>query len=176
MIRKLPDIVQDIKNKKYWYFSNHNKDFAKMCYVVDLLEKMPPDTTQTQLDVIRNDFNRRHSDIQIEAAMFKSMIVSKLYGLLDTSHRSYVKCNPTPVFKTIKDRTSGNYKNTDLYMDIIEQQIEKIFCITPLFGTKGKEDLQLYPLFLLYKILIEIGISKYWLDPLSRKRNRLYRR
>ncbi|GAB6100651.1 hypothetical protein JCM16358_25300 [Halanaerocella petrolearia] len=157
MVKDLNQILKDINDKKYWYFGNHNKDFIKMCYIVDLLDQMSPDTTQKELDKIRNEFNSSHSNIKLHASMFKSMISSKLYGLLDNSNRTYVKCNPTPVFRIIKDRTSRDYKNTDLYLDIIEQQIEKIYCITPFFRTKGKEEIQLYPLFFLYKVLVEIG-------------------
>lgn len=157
MIKELSEIIEDIREKKYWYFSNHSKDFVKMCYVVDLLSRMSANTTQAQMELIRDEFNRNHPEIKIETAMFKSMIVSKIYGLLDNSNRTYVKCNPTPVFNTIKERTNGKYINKDIYMDIIEQQIEKLFFITPLISTKGKEDFQLYPLFFLYKILLEIG-------------------
>src|SRR5699024_1797172 len=91
------------------------------------------------------------------ASMFKSIISAKMYGLLDVSHNQYVKCKPTEVFNEIKNRTNGKYEKVELYQDIIEQQIEKIYYITNLFDTEGKEEFGLYPLFLLYKVLIEIG-------------------
>lgn len=156
MVIDLEEKVKGISNKQYWYFGKHGKDFIQMCYLTDLISQLTSDSTQADLDNIRDKFNRTHS-IKLEASMFKSMIAAKVYGLLDNSDNEYRKCNPTEVFYEIKKRTSGNYENVEIYEDIIEQQIEKIYYITDLFSTKGKEEFGLYPLFLLYKVLIEIG-------------------
>lgn len=156
MIIDLEKKVEGISNKQYWYFGNHGKDFSQMCYLTDLISQLPSESTQSDLDKIRNKFNEENN-LQLKASMFKSIISAKMYGLLDVSHNQYVKCNPTEVFYEIKKRTDGNYEKLELYQDIIEQQIEKIYYITELFDTKGKEEFGLYPLFLLYKVLIEVG-------------------
>jgi hypothetical protein len=157
VVYDLEKVVTDVKDKKYWYFGNHNKDFIKMCYSVQLLSQLDEHTSQEQYEKILERFNATHPDIQVEAAMFKSNISTKVYGLLDPSNRDYAKSDTTPVFAEIKRRTNGAYENLHLYEDLVEQQIEKMYCITPLFKIKGKEEFQLYPLFLLYKVLLEIG-------------------
>ncbi|WP_180994226.1 HNH endonuclease [Bacillus sp. Marseille-P3661] len=168
MIIDIDHIILAIKNKKYWYFGNHSKNFVKMCYLVDLISNAGPNATQKDLDLLRERFNLR-SNIKLEASMFKSMISSKVFGLLDPTNRDYVKCEPTAAFYAIKERVNGNYEKVNDYLDLIEQQIEKVYCITPLFETKSKEEFQLYPLFLLYKVLIEIGelTGKYEISDLE---------
>ena len=159
MIINLNLIKELIEEGNYWYFGNHSKSFIQMCYLVDLVSKMPEGTSQQELDRIRDEFNSKNN-INLKASMFKSMIMSRIYGLLDKSNNSYTKSKPTNMFNLIKDRTNGNFSNVNLYADLIEQQIEKIFCITPLVSTEGKDSMQLYPLFLLYKVILEIG-AKY---------------
>lgn len=156
MIIDLEKRIKGIVNKQYWYFGNHGKDFTQMCYLTDLISQLSSGSTQNDLDKIRDKFNEKNN-LQLKASMFKSIISAKMYGLLDVSHNQYVKCKPTEVFNEIKNRTNGKYEKVELYQDIIEQQIEKIYYITNLFDTEGKEEFGLYPLFLLYKVLIEIG-------------------
>ncbi len=157
MIIDLDKKINEISNKQYWYFGNHGKDFTQMCYLTDLISQLSSGSTQSDLDKIRNKFNEENN-LELKASMFKSIISAKMYGLLDVaSSRQYVKCNPTEVFYEIRKRTSGKYEKVELYQDIIEQQIEKIYYITDLFDTDGKEGFGLYPLFLLYKVLIEVG-------------------
>lgn len=156
MVIDLEKKIEEISNKQYWYFGNHGKDFAQMCYLTDLISQLSPGSTQGDLDKIRNEFNEKNN-LQLKASMFKSIISAKMYGLLDVAHNQYVKCNPTDVFYEIKKITNGEYEKVELYQDIIEQQIEKIYYITKLFDIEGKEEFGLYPLFLLYKVLIEVG-------------------
>ncbi|MDN3015803.1 hypothetical protein PH210_06230 [Paenibacillus sp. BSR1-1] len=159
MVYDLNKIVSEIKDKKYWYFGNHSKDFVKMCYSVQLISQLDEHTTQEEYERVRKKFNANNPGINLEAAMFKSNISAKVYGLLDPTQRDYAKSDLTPVFNEIKKRTQGDFKKTNLYEDLIEQQIEKMFCITPLFKIAGKEDFQLYPLFLLYKVLLQLGLE-----------------
>ncbi|MCK8826335.1 AlwI family type II restriction endonuclease [Natroniella acetigena] len=62
---------------------------------------------------------------------------------------------PSPVFCKIKEITNGDFNNMELYLHIIEQQIEKFYFSGPIM--RGKNQFQLYPLFFLYKVLLEIG-------------------
>lgn len=157
MITNIDTILNDIRRKNYWYFGKHSKDFVKMCYAVELINNLPDNATQKDFEKARNTFNNEN-DIKLDASMFKSLICTKMYGLLDNSHNQYVKCKPTDVFNKIKERTLGNFKNIDLYYDIMEQQIEKVFFINDIFSSKEKNEIfQLYPVFLLSKVLIEIG-------------------
>ncbi len=157
MIKSKEFLEQDILEKNYWYFGNHSKDFVKMCYAVELLSKIPEGASQSELDQARDEFNRLHPYIQVQTSMYKSMIASKIYGLLDSSHSEYSKCKPTPVFQYIRELTGGNFLETHLYFYVIEQQVEKIYYSSPFLGKGHRKEFQLYPLFLLYKVLLEIG-------------------
>lgn len=162
MIYSHDKIINDISHKKYWYFGNHSKDFVKMCYTTKIISEMNeiPSEGYTQQEIYEKlvkKHNAENPNILIEAAMFKSNISAKIYGLLDPIKRDYTKGLVTEVYSEIENRTMGNFTEVSKYNDIIEQQIEKMYYITELFRTKGKEEFNLYPLFLLYKVLIEIG-------------------
>lgn len=64
-------------------------------------------------------------------------------------------------FKEINSRCDGKFERIDLYADIMQRQIEKMFISTEIDEEyQGvREDYRLYPVMLLYKILIEIGRS-----------------
>lgn len=157
MIKNLDDILEDIRHKKYWYFGKHSKDFIKMCYAVDLINGLPPNAKQEDFEQAKDKFNKIN-EIKLDASMFKSLISTKMYGLLDNSSKQYVKCQPTDVFNKIKEKTEGNFCNTTAYYEMMEQQIEKIFYKNEIFLSKeDKGEFQLYPIFLLYKILLEVG-------------------
>lgn len=162
MIYSYEKITDDIKNKNFWYFGNHSKDFVQMCYTTKIISEMSevPSKGYTQQAVYEKlveKHNAENKNIIIKAKMFKSNISAKVYGLLDPIDRDYTKSVTTEVYSKINEITLGDFTKVSKYKDIIEQQIEKMYCITELFKTTGKEDFNLYPLFLLYKVLIEIG-------------------
>lgn len=82
-----------------------------------------------------------------------------MYGLLKGDGSYDKDVHFTDVYKTIKARCGSNFENIESYYDIVEQQLEKVYfsSIYDRERDKKRSQYRLYPLFLLYKVLIEIG-------------------
>ncbi|MCR8747257.1 AAA family ATPase [Romboutsia lituseburensis] len=82
-----------------------------------------------------------------------------MYGLLKGDGSYDKDVHFTDVYKTIKARCNSNFEDIELYYDIVEQQLEKVYfsSIYDRERDKKRSQYRLYPLFLLYKVLIEIG-------------------
>ncbi|MCI6276594.1 MAG: AAA family ATPase [Clostridium sp.] len=67
----------------------------------------------------------------------------------------------TDAFEEINIRCAGEFEKTDLYMDIIQRQIEKMFISSTVDEAYNgvRQDYRLYPVMLLYKVLLELGRS-----------------
>lgn len=65
----------------------------------------------------------------------------------------------TDTFKEITRRCDGEYEKTELYKDIIQRQIEKMFISSEIDEQRDsvRQNYRLYPVMLLYKVLIELG-------------------
>ncbi|TFZ41858.1 hypothetical protein E4100_00280 [Soehngenia longivitae] len=67
----------------------------------------------------------------------------------------------TDTFEEITARCKGDYEKTELYLDIIQRQIEKMFISSSIDEEyeRVRQEYRLYPVMLLYKVLIELGRS-----------------
>ena len=67
----------------------------------------------------------------------------------------------TDTFEEITARCNGDYEKTELYLDIIQRQIEKMYISSSIDEEyeRVRQEYRLYPVMLLYKILIELGRS-----------------
>ena len=150
--------IEKIKKKNQyniWYFVKQETDFIKACEAVSVLEEFKIKGFASGLKEFVEP--RISSDYRI-------LSVARMYGLVRKTDLTCVKEQYkysilTDVYYEIKDRCKGDFKNIDSYYDIMEQQIEKIYISSILdenFETDRK-DSKLYPLFLLYKVLIEMG-------------------
>lgn len=131
LIRDLEKCVEDISNNKFWAITKQIFEFDNLCSIAN---------ERYQSGANSFNYERRY-------------IFAKCYGLLKNNSN----LDPTPVFFEILNRTNGDFHKTDLYIDIIEQQIEKFYFVGSIMRKTNKEDFQLYPIFLLYKVLLEIG-------------------
>jgi len=67
----------------------------------------------------------------------------------------------TETFEEITNRCNGNYEETEKYDDVIQRQIEKMFISSQIDEEyrRVRENYKLYPVMLLYKVLLELGHS-----------------
>lgn len=67
----------------------------------------------------------------------------------------------TETFEEINNRCGGAFENKELYEDIIQRQIEKMYISSNVDeGHNGvRQEFRLYPVMLLYKVLLELGRS-----------------
>ena len=80
-------------------------------------------------------------------------------GYLTQASSKYDESIITDTFKEITRRCDGEYEKTELYKDIIQRQIEKMFISSEIDEQRDsvRQNYRLYPVMLLYKVLIELG-------------------
>lgn len=126
---KIESLDDDLAH--YLSFTRQPFNFVKVC-------KFIYDNLYSNVD--NYNYERRH-------------LYARYYGLMKKiDSRTY---KPTPVFEHILNLSNNNFENKELYQKVINQQLEKIYYYSP-FG-KGKSSFRLYPIFLLYKILLHVG-------------------
>lgn len=145
-----------------WYIVRQELSFWKMCYAVAILEEFKENNRGLNLEKF---FENRAQEISAEKGFDKFISTHRMlynayyYGILRKVSREYAEASPTEVYYEIIDRCQGNFENTDLYIDIIIRQIEKIYIASKLDekydGLRSKY--KLYPIFLLLKVIVELG-------------------
>ena len=149
------DYISRKNQYNIWYVVKQDMDFSKVCEAVKVLEeyqKLKPKMTLKEFmsDKITSNY--------------RILGVARIYGLIRKKNincfkEGYKDCMITDVYYEIKKRCNNDFKKVENYYDILEQQIEKIYISSILdekFNSYRKE-CRLYPLFILYKVLIEIG-------------------
>ncbi|TQO55608.1 AAA family ATPase [Paraclostridium bifermentans] len=107
---------------------------------------------------VENFFKRVGPTIYSGITTHRMLKGGQWYGLLKGTG-NYDKLEFTKVYYKIKEVCNSKFEEVDLYYDILEQQLEKIYLSSIYDGEcNGKrKQYSLYPLFLLYKVLVEIG-------------------
>lgn len=90
---------------------------------------------------------------------YRALRVAAFFGLITMTSSKYDESIITDTFKEITERCNGEYEKTDLYKDIIQRQIEKMFISSDIDEQRNgvRQKYRLYPVMLLYKVLIELG-------------------
>lgn len=85
--------------------------------------------------------------------------VAVFFGLIKMQTSSYEDSIITIIFEEISKRCGGQFEKINLYVDIMQRQIEKMFVSTEIDEKHQdvRKKYRLYPVMLLYKILMEIG-------------------
>lgn len=145
-----------------WYIVRQELSFWKQCYAVSILEEYKENNQgQNLLDFFEKRANGIAKDKGFENFITNHRMLynAYYYGLLKKVSRDYEDAEPTNVYHTIVGRCAGDFEKVELYSDIVEKQIEKIFISSHLDSKYNdiRSDYTLYPLFLLLKVLVEIG-------------------
>lgn len=90
---------------------------------------------------------------------YRALRVAALFELIKMQTSSYEDSIITNTFEEINSRCGGQFEKINLYADIMQRQIEKMFVSTEIDEKHQdvRKKYRLYPVMLLYKILIEIG-------------------
>lgn len=149
--KKLNKLKKDAIDQNFWYVGKQQSSFTSLCYQIDIMSQFdkevhgdPDEFLEKQVAILKTS----KPDVDVTTVR-RAMWGAKYVGLLDTSD------NITPTFIEIKQRCNGEFERTELYEDIIERQIEKVFISSEL--DKKREDFTLYPTMLVYKVLLELG-------------------
>lgn len=159
--------LNNIDKEQCWYIVKHNPEIMKLCYYVSFLEEFQLDENIRKNYSVQDYINKRVEELNSQKGWsiipnYRTLMVASYYGLiLKTAKKgdTYDNAPITQTFQEIKDRCNGEFEKIEMYNDIIQRQIEKIF-ITTIFDdeyTSKRKDYKLFPVIYLYKILLELG-------------------
>lgn len=155
--------LNDVPPQECWYIVKQEPDFCMSCYLVSFLEKYQNETQNESLENFVGDQLEKLVEIKPnikKSVNYRALRVAVFYGLITMkTSGKYDDAAITDTFKEITSRCNGEYEKIDLYKDIIQRQIEKMFISSEIDTAKNdaREKYRLYPVMLLYKVLIELG-------------------
>lgn len=158
--------LSNIEKGECWYLVKQDTSFWKQCYFVSILESFKKQSNTLNFESF---FSSKIEELNTKKNLdlpdtHRALRVAYFYGLIsdpEAQYRNYSKANITDVYIEILKRTNGEFEKTELYKDIIQSQIEKIY-ISSIIDEKSdsiRKDFRLYPVIFLYKILLELGRS-----------------
>ncbi|WP_270309849.1 AAA family ATPase [Streptococcus infantarius] len=147
-----------------WYLVKQDTSFVSLCYLVDFLQSFQDSRIDENLENYikskSSELKRIKPEVKISST-HRALRVAACLGLIIMKSSSYNDATITPTFNQIRCLCNGEYEKTELYADIIQRQIEKMYVSSTLDeeceGVRKKY--KLYPIMLLYKILLEQGTS-----------------
>ncbi|WP_201576619.1 McrB family protein [Psychrobacter sp. H8-1] len=170
--RKLTKLAE-LDNLQCWYLVKQPTEFGLICYLVFLLKRYKEEgyrgniaefvSEQTQvLRSAKPDVNFSTNYRALRVAAFFGLIKLEFDSSTGSYKNGYENAEITEVFEEINDRCLGDFEKTHLYANIIQRQIEKMFVSSKIDEQSDdiRSEYRLYPAMLLYKILIELGLSQ----------------
>jgi len=147
-----------------WYLVKQPTAFDNICYLVSFLEDFKAQDSPGNLqDYIANKIESLEAikpgvDISNN---YRALRVAAFFGLIRMTNTKYDNAVITDSFKEVTQRCNGEYEKTELYLDIIQRQIEKMYISSSIDEEyeRVRQEYRLYPVMLLYKVLIELGRS-----------------
>lgn len=163
----LKNKIDELTNANYyecWYLVKQDTSFVSLCYQVEYLKQFQEDKKGMNLETfikksVRN-LKKQKPGLAVSET-HRSLRVAAIFGLITMTSTSYADATVTESFIEIKDRCNGQFENTELYLDIIQRQIEKMYISSSIDEEyEGvRKEFRLYPVMLLYKVLLELGRS-----------------
>lgn len=145
-----------------WYLVKQPTEFTKLCYLVSVLKEYQDNNSA---EVLSNYIENRISQLQSQKSdvdfsnNYRALRVAAFFGLITMDGANYKKAKITPTFYEIAKRCNNEFEKIESYKDIIDRQIEKMFLSSDVDEAKDgvRKEFRLYPIMLLYKVLIELG-------------------
>lgn len=144
-----------------WYIVKQNGTFWMLCYGASIIEKyQASDKSQNMGDFYKQNIQEINLSKNLNITdNYRVLRYVYYFGLASVKSSNYGDAELTEVYYKIKDLCDGNFEEEEKYYNIIEQQIEKLY-ISWEIDEKYKDirnAYDLYPLFLVYKVLIGLG-------------------
>ncbi len=143
-----------------WYLVKQPTKFESICYLVSFLKKFQMNGEGKNLsDFINDSIKLLHIPNLEISKNYRALRVAAFFGLIKMQTSSYEDSIITSTFEEINSRCGGHFEKINLYTDIMQKQIEKMFVSTEIDEKYQdvRKKYRLYPVMFLYKILIEIG-------------------
>lgn len=145
-----------------WYLVKQPTAFDSLCYLVSFLQEYQKGGARETIEsfIVANvkELKRVKPDIDI-SGNYRALRVAAFFGLITMKTSSYADAYITDTYHEIAERCQGEFEKTELYADIIERQIEKIYLSSSIDEACSgvRREYRLYPVMLLYKVLLELG-------------------
>ena len=124
------DELERASDYECWYLVKQPTAFDSLCYLVSFLADYKTKTVHGNLqDYVGqkiSDLKAVKPDIEI-SNNYRALRVAAFFGLITMTSSKYDDALITDTFKEITDRCNGEYEKTELYVDIIQRQIEKMY-------------------------------------------------
>lgn len=156
------DELERASDYECWYLVKQPTAFDSLCYLVSFLAdyktKTVPGNLQDYVGQKISELKAVKPDIEI-SNNYRALRVAAFFGLITMTSSKYDDALITDTFKEITDRCNGEYEKTELYVDIIQRQIEKMYISSQIDEAHEgvRQEYRLYPVMLLYKVLLELG-------------------
>lgn len=156
--------LENASDYECWYLVKQPTAFDCLCYLVSFLKEYKESEHSENLQDFIGKRITQLKTIKPELEIsnnYRALRVAAFFGLITMTSSKYDEALITDAFNEITTRCNGEYENTDLYLDIIQRQIEKMFISSPIDEAyQGvRQEYRLYPVMLLYKVLLELGRS-----------------
>lgn len=148
------------KNNLYWKRGQQNKYFEVNFEGINIIKNNPNITDSEFKKEISEIINNKYKGKNMSAG-FRGLFISKITGFIN--YKKPIKIQ-TPFLKLL-ERTN-NFENPNNYLDIITNQLEKIFYWNSIYGSYNKyvpenkrvsfKDFKIYPFFFIYDIMIKL--------------------
>lgn len=156
--------LESARDYECWYLVKQPTAFDSLCYLVSFLKRYKSTGSGENLqDFIGNALSELQAvkpNLDI-SNNYRALRVAAFFGLITMTSSKYDEAAITDTFEEITARCGGAYEETACYTDIMQRQIEKMFISSPIDeASQGvRRDYRLYPVMLLYKVLLELGRS-----------------
>lgn len=162
IIQKKYDELEKANKYECWYLVKQPTAFENICYLVSFLEEYKEDNHGVNLQEYISQKISSLLKIKPHVELsdnYRTLRVAAFFGLITMTSSKYEEAKITDAFIQIKERCLGQFEDTDKYIDIIERQIEKMFISSAVDEQSQtvRKQFRLYPVMLLYKVLLEIG-------------------
>ena len=156
--------LENASDYECWYLVKQPTAFDSICYLVSFLKDFKaqdnPGNLQDYIGQKIVALKTTKPGVEI-SNNYRALRVAAFFGLIRMTNAKYENAIITDTFEEITARCNGEYEKTELYLDIIQRQIEKMYISSSIDEEyeRVRQEYRLYPVMLLYKILIELGRS-----------------
>ncbi|HWS44099.1 MAG TPA: AAA family ATPase [Pseudoflavonifractor sp.] len=154
--------LESAEKYECWYLVKQSTEFDRLCYLVSALGEYQAERRAQKLEDFIQDYaselGEQKSGVDF-ITNYRALRVAAFFGLIAMKSSSYNDAVLTETYEEIFARCAGAFEKTELYADVIQRQIEKIYLSSPIDEESAgiRKDYRLYPVMLLYKILLELG-------------------
>lgn len=156
--------LQQASDYECWYLVKQPTSFDSLCYLVSFLKEYKsisyPNNLKDFIGHKISELSLSKPNVEI-SNNYRALRVAAFFGLITMTYSKYDEAVITETFEEINRICNGEFEKTNLYSNIIQRQIEKMYISSSVDEEyEGvRQDYRLFPVMLLYKVLLELGRS-----------------